>query len=700
MQARILGRAFFIILYQHLPFQNLSNLLYTVCRVIEMSYLTPSLAGLIFAVMFQITHKGGSLKNLIFLTLAIMLSMVLAGCQIEKEVDFDSGETNVDLSAYFGTDKYIPDIETFMQIGYTTSPQVSPDGNNLFFTASMSGAVQLYRLNSNGWPYQLTFFPDGIDWYVLSKSGNLAVVGASIGGSENSQLILVDAHTGRARQLTDYPEARFSDVVWSQDDKYIYYSSNRENMRDFMLYRTNLETNEEEKFLETAGINQWAAISLDDQQLIYKHYISNVNTNVYLYDIATGDTLLVTPHEGDVDYQLVHFSADGSFLYLVTNDNPQGFHLRAKLDLESHEITYLADSSQWEVEYMAMTPDRRFMAWVINEEGYGRLKIADMVDGRELPVPDLNGIVGSPVFTDDGQLFFEFNNPKQTFDIWSWDWRRSRLKQMTTSAYAGVDPTQFAEPQLIKYPSFDGMEIPAFLYLPANYKGGPIPFILDIHGGPEGQFRPTFNRHFQYLMAHGFGLLAPNVRGSEGYGKDYMALDNYKNRLNSVKDMKGGADWLIEQGYTKQGMVGVKGGSYGGYMVMAGITEYPNFFSAALDNVGIVNFETFLENTAEYRRYVRESEYGPLTDREFLRSISPIHKANLIKTPLLVVHGANDPRVPVSEAYQIIDVIKKRGGAVEALIYEDEGHGASKRENILEYYRAMVDFFSKHLKEQ
>jgi dipeptidyl aminopeptidase/acylaminoacyl peptidase len=175
-------------------------------------------------------------------------------------------------------------------------------------------------------------------------------------------------------------------------------------------------------------------------------------------------------------------------------------------------------------------------------------------------------------------------------------------------------------------------------------------------------------------------------------------MDNYKNRLLSVKDMKAGADWLIEQGYTKQGKIGVKGGSYGGYMTMAAITEYPGFFSAAINSVGIVNFVTFLENTSAYRRHLRESEYGPLTDKEFLASISPIHKAHLIETPLLVVHGENDPRVPVGEARQIIKAIEDKGGVVQGLIYPDEGHGIGKLKNRLVFYRTMVEFFNEHLK--
>jgi len=377
-----------------------------------------------------------------------------------------------------------------------------------------------------------------------------------------------------------------------------------------------------------------------------------------------------------------------------------GIASRAKMNLESKELTWLDTNSKWEVEGVSMSPDRKVMGWITNEDGYARAKLAEVESGRELPVPDFDGMVGGGAFSRTSKIVMTYNDPTRTTDIWVWDWVTQQKKQVTFSSYAGIDRTMFKEPKLIKYKSFDGLEIPAFIYLPADYKGGPIPFIMDMHGGPEGQFRPTFNRHFQYLMLHGFGILAPNVRGSSGYGREYLAMDNYKNRMKSVKDMKAGADWLIAQGYTKQGMIGIKGGSYGGYMTMAAITEYPGFFSAAINSVGIVNFVSFLEKTSPYRRYLREAEYGPLTDKEFLKSISPINKADLIETPLMVVHGENDPRVPVEEARQIIDAIKRKGGVVKPLIFKDEGHGIGKLSNRLIFYRDMVDFFDKYLKKK
>lgn len=646
-----------------------------------------------------IRRTGGILKRILTLLISAATGVLILGCGITKEVDYATGkETTADLPAYFGPGFYLPDIETFMQIGWAGTPDVSPDGRRVFFTTGLTGVTQLYLLNDRGWPYQLTTFNDGIDWYALSRSGDLAIIGASIGGSEQAQLYLLDTRTGRCKQLTDYPDKQFGSIVWSRDDRTIYYRSNVDNGRDFKLYKMDLASGRSDKLVDGEGWNGWGDLSLDGSKLIYFHSSSSVNTDLYLVDVATGRVEHLTPHEGDVLYSGGFFSADGAKILITSNDNELGISLRAILDVGSKDITFMDPDSRWEVDAMNLSPDRTVMAWTLNEDGYARLKLADIITGHDLPTPEINGLIGGMAFSGKSQMVFTFNSAAQTSDVWRWDWKARQLDQLTFATYAGVDPDIFTEPELIKYISFDGLEVPAFLYLPPGYKEGPIPFILDMHGGPESQFRPSFNRHFQYLLLHGYGIFAPNVRGSDGYGRKYLAMDDYKNRMNSVKDMKAGVEWLIAGGYTEPRLVGVKGASYGGYMTMAAVTEYPDLFGAAINSVGIVNFVSFLQNTSAYRQRLREAEYGPLTDLEFLKSISPLYKADRITTPLMVVHGENDPRVPISEARQIIAVIQEKGGLVEPLIFPDEGHGVEKLQNRLVFYRKMVEFFDKHLK--
>jgi len=272
------------------------------------------------------------------------------------------------------------------------------------------------------------------------------------------------------------------------------------------------------------------------------------------------------------------------------------------------------------------------------------------------------------------------------------------LRKITFSTLAGIDPSLFVEPKLVRYTSFDGLSIPAFLYLPPNWDGNPIPFVIEAHGGPESQFRPSFIRHFHYLLLNGYGILAPNIRGSSGYGREYVRMDDYKKRKDSIRDIGAAARWLIENGYAREGKIAIKGQSYGGYVTLASLVEFPDLFGAGVDHVGIANFVTFLRNTAEYRRALREAEYGPLSDEDFLREISPINNVDRIKAPLLIVHGENDPRVPIGEARQMAEELMKRGREVELLIFPDEGHGIAKLENRLIFYRKMVEFLDKHIK--
>lgn len=598
---------------------------------------------------------------------------------------------------------YIPNVETFLQIGALGSPRISDNGKDVFFTANMSGVNQLYHLMEDGWPYQLSFYPDGVDYYALAPDGRSVVVGASVGGDEQSQLIWLDGYTGRPKNLTDLPDVQFGSLMFGRDAGTIFYRSNQANGKDFYVYQMSVPAGEARVVYEAAGYNLPGAVSHDGRWLVILYYESNENSDLYLVDLQGSDSPRhLTPHDGPVVYAAGDFSADDTKLYFFSNDNDEGASRPLVMDLSSGRISDMLDSpSRWEAEGGGMSPDGQFAGIIYNEDGYGRLHIYEVATMKELAVPDLNGIVSSIRFSNSGTAVISFSSPTEAPNAWLWNLRTETLTQLTHTSYAGIDPGLFRDPELVRILSDDGLEVPAFLYLPSSHTPGtPIPFIVNIHGGPESQFRPYFIRNFQYMMLNGYGILAPNVRGSSGYGRTYQSLDNYKNRMKSVADAGACARWLVDEGYTTTEMMGVRGGSYGGFMVLACITEYPDMFSAAVDNVGIANFQTFLENTKPYRRHLREAEYGPLSDPEFLASVSPIHKVDRIKTPLLVIHGENDPRVPVSEARQIAAAITARGGIVDTLIFPDEGHGTSKRANVLKSYRMQVDFFDTHLKKK
>lgn len=627
--------------------------------------------------------------------LGASLAFVLVGALIPV---FVAGEGHKGKKDGRSFDAPLPDIETFMQIGYGGNPRISEDGSAIYFTSGMTGATQVFRVLPSGWPYQLTVFEDGIDFYTISDDGKWIIVGASVGGNERSQFYLMDGATGALKKLTDKPDARYLTPFWDDDGRTIYFASNEVNGRDFYMYRWELPDGEPVSLLEGEGYNIPQDVSADGKRFLFAKYYSNVNSDLMILDLPSGEIENITEHEGDFRYLGGEFTNDERGIYTITNHNDQGLLRPAVIDLETGDVTYpFRPDSPWEIEDFTLSRDKRFAALVYNEEGYGNLTVVDMERFDELPVPELAGIVSDLSMSNTHEVVFSYNSPTQPPEVWSWNWKTEELRQLSYATTAGIDVSEFVQPELIRYETFDGMQIPAFLYLPPGYEGGQVPFIMDIHGGPEAQFRPYFNRHFNYLLLHGFGLLAPNIRGSAGYGKEYIQLDNYKKRMDSVRDVGAAAQWLVDNGYTTPDQLGIKGASYGGYMTLAALTTFPDLFAAGCDEVGIANFETFLKNTADYRRHLREAEYGPLSDPEFLREISPLTHVDKIKADLLVIHGENDPRVPVSEARQIARALSTRGAVVDTLIFPDEGHGVGKRENRLVLYRRMVDFFKRTL---
>jgi len=597
-------------------------------------------------------------------------------------------------------DSYVPDVQTFMLIGSCSDGFLSPSTGEMFFKTSLSGEPQLYRINEQGWPYRLTFFPDGIGNYTMSDDGSKIIVLAAPGGNERRQMYLLDPESGSIKALTSMPDVRFGSVVWAPDNVTIYYYSTQDNLKDFYIYSMNVETGESKLIKELGGINDVLDITRDGRYLLLQTWPKNVDNDLILMDLSTGESRYILNPDGDYNFLAGRFTPDGKHIWLASNFNEKELTKPARYVIASEKLEFYDMGSPWEIVDgdMALSEDGGFVAWVANEDGYGVIHLAETASMTELPAPPFSGLTYDVKFTNDNDLVFTFTSPTITNDVWIWDWKKQELSQKTFSSYAGINPDIFVEPILIRYKTFDGREIPAFLFLPPGYDGGKIPFIIHAHGGPEGQYRPKFYKNFQYFLLNGYGILAPNVRGSEGYGREYMTLDNHRKRLDSIKDYKAAADYLIENGYSEKGKLAIKGGSYGGYAALAAISEYPDYWGAAAAIVGISNFKTFLVNTADYRRYIREAEYGPLSDSVWLESISPTTKAKNIEAPVLLIHGANDPRVPISEARQIFHAVISNGGIADTLFFTNEGHGTANKENTIAEYTRMAEFFEKYLK--
>jgi dipeptidyl aminopeptidase/acylaminoacyl peptidase len=588
------------------------------------------------------------------------------------------------------------DFARYLNIRSAYASSFAPDGDRVAFITNITGVPQVWQVAaSGGWPEQLTFFSDRVSFVEYAPHEQRALVGMDVGGSERTQLYLLTSGGEQCINLTpEAPEAIHTFGGWSRDGAQIAFSANRRSSADFDVYIRDVGPTGDgvaRCVFEAQGMYSVASWGPEGDWLIVRRSHTNMSHDLYRLQLADGELELLTPHEGQARYEEVNATPDGRGLYLAT-DASGDFMRPAYLDLASLELRTL-DAVEWDVDAVKLSPDGRILAVVTNQDGYSHWALRDMAAEKELPAPELPpGVCMFLAFAaDSGALSFTLTGPQHPADVWVYNLRGFLARQVTSSSLAGIPRPSFATPELLHYPTFDGRSIPAYLYRP--HAGDNLPIIVDVHGGPESQRRVEFSAVYQYFLHCGYGILAPNVRGSTGYGRAYGHLDDIEKRMDSVADLAWAARWLRESGVANPQRIAVMGGSYGGFMVLAALTAYPDQWAAGVDIVGIANFVTFLENTGPWRRHLREAEYGSLErDRALLESISPIHKVDQIQAPLMVIHGANDPRVPIGEAEQIVASIKERGGSVEYLRFEDEGHGIVKLANRLVCYPAIARF--------
>ena len=616
-------------------------------------------------------------------------------------------------------------IQQYLSIKSAGSPTFSPNGKQIAYLANTTGTQQVWIVDlPNGKPRQLTNYDDNIGFVRWLADGSI-LFGKAKGGDENTQFFLMKADGSGVRELTNEPKVRHNFAEVSDDGKTIYYASNKRNPTYFDVYRMDIASGKEELLYQYDGNINIAAVNATGSKFIISRDSDelSLDNDLYLVDTRSKKETLLTPHKGAAEFGNAHFVSDG---VIFSQNNDREFislsQLRKKnaaIDdwSDSNRVVDVLDNTGWDVSDIEMNDAGSIIAYVLNREGFSELYLRKYeTDGKPLiTVVDkasqrvtlpAQGIVGGLTLSEDeSKIAFSFSSATKNSDVWVYDLKNKALSQVTHSDRAGIDPTTFAAPRLIKFKTFDERDIPAWYYLPKlgrgakDRKGTRYPTIVSVHGGPEGQERPGFNALYQYYLSRGYAILATNVRGSTGYGKTYTHLDDVKNREDSVKDLAYAVEWLKTTGNADAKRIAVMGGSYGGYMTLAAITLYPDLWAAAVDTVGISNWETFLKNTSGYRRRQREVEYGRLDrDLEFLRSISPIAKIDRIKAPLFVIAGRNDPRVPWTEGQQMVDALRKRGAVVEWKVYNDEGHGVSKLKNRLDLYPRVADFLDKYLK--
>jgi dipeptidyl aminopeptidase/acylaminoacyl peptidase len=582
------------------------------------------------------------------------------------------------------------------------------DGSGLLISTRFANTAQVHRVRTAGGAReQLTFFDEPVTSVVANPKRNGFVFGKDSGGSEFWQLYWFDLDTREMRLLTD-GKSRNENPLWSHDGARLAYSSTARNGRDTDVWVLDLDSGKANAVVTEGGL--WAAtdFSPDGRQLLVQQYVSINQTHPGAVPVSGGKPRLF-PVDGDTAaFGSFRFAPDGGGAYFTSDENSEFQRLRLH-DFASNKITELSADIAWDVEEYVLSRDGKRLAFVSNEDGFGVLHLLDTATRKRLPLPALpKGVVYGLEFSPDGrQLGFALNSATSPSDVYAVDLGAGTLARWTHSEVGGLDATKFSAPTLVRFPTFDtahgkSRTIPAFYYRPANVAAGvKLPVVINIHGGPEAQARPGFSADIQYLVDQlGIAVLVPNVRGSAGYGKSWLKLDNGYRREDSVKDIGALLDWIATQPELDADRVAVYGGSYGGYMVLAAMTHYNDRLRAGIDIVGISNFVTFLRNTESYRRDLRRAEYGDERDarmRAHLEKISPTTNARAITIPLFVAQGANDPRVPASEAAQIVKTVRGNGGEVWFLQFPDEGHGFRKKTNVDHFRAATMLFWRKHL---
>jgi dipeptidyl aminopeptidase/acylaminoacyl peptidase len=596
--------------------------------------------------------------------------------------------------------------------GYLSARQATPLGwspkGQLLIATRFADVEQLHVVErAGGDRRQLTFMREPINRAAFSPDPGRSAFAylKDVGGNENSQLFYQRA--GQVAKLLTDGKSQNGSLVWSNTGREIAFSS---NARDGVNYDIDIVDPESGTLprLALAGDNSGAAWrvldwSPDDRKLLVLKSVSIADSYLYVVDLSTGQKREVEPSPTKVGISDARFSRDGQGVYLISDREAEFARLRY-VNLFTNDKTVISNHILWDIEELALSRDGHYLAYVSNEGGTGKLNLLDLRTHQDLTAPRLPspGIIGSLSFdADNKRLAFGFSAANRPEDAYVLEVAENRVDAWTSSETGPADAAKFVVPRLAQFATFDRTDgkprqIPVFLYEPAG--SGPHPVLIDLHGGPESQFRPNFSAWLQFVVNElGYAVVAPNVRGSSGYGKSYLALDNGSLREDAVKDVGALIIWIGLQGNFDAKHVVVAGGSYGGYLSLATMVNYSDRLRGGVDVSGIADFVSFLTNTAPYRQNQRRAEYGDERDpemRSFLRRISPLTNADRISKPLLVVHGKNDPRVPLSEAELIVNKLRAKGGTVWYLLAADEGHGYQKKQNRDAYFRTFAQFLT------
>ncbi|MBN8480358.1 MAG: S9 family peptidase [Xanthomonadales bacterium] len=589
-------------------------------------------------------------------------------------------------------------ITAMGRIGSASSPRWSPDGRMIAFHANPGGVPQVFWIPAEGgYPRAVSAGPDATSSLSWSPDGRLAYA-VSPGGGYQARLLLTSTDGIGTIAMDDDGAANTFAGEFARDGRY-HFRSNARDPASTDAWIWDPASARAQMAFRIDGFGGIADLA-GDKALEWK-LVNRGNIDAYLRDLRSGERILLTPHKGPASMS-GRFGANASTIYLSHNlERDREEFARIDLDRKgkpSKPVT-LAARKDAELDDFALSDDAGFAVLVWNVAGRNELERIDLADGRRSPLPAPPAeIVGDLDIAPDGRrVVMSVAGSIAPSDLWTLDLATQAWTRLTWSAHPGIDLAGLVKPELRTFTSHDGLELTGWLYLPRDFRK-PGPVVLSFHGGPEGQERPGFRADYQALLASGIAVFAPNIRGSSGFGKRFMQMDNQAGRFAANKDIKASADFLVASGIGEGKHLGIMGGSYGGYATMVGVTEFPDTFAAAVNLFGMVNFETFFARSEPWMAAISTSEYGdPKTQAKLLRELSPIHKLDRVRTPLMVLHGANDTNVPVVEAEQIVDTLKARGIDVEYILFPDEGHGWRKEPNRVRSILGITHFFREHL---
>ncbi|WP_276255215.1 S9 family peptidase [Halomontanus rarus] len=608
--------------------------------------------------------------------------------------------------------------DRYYRIQAARSPAFDQSGTRLSFVMHGNSGRQIWATDkSGGWPEQWTFGTKRVVFTSWSPVRNELIFGADTDGTEKVQLyrlqvadsgLHVKSPTGGdpkpITKLTHDPAAIHRWGGWSNDGERFAFTANRRSRADFDIYvQTRDNTNGDPTLVsEGNGLTELAGWSPTDESLLVRTSRSKFDHTLHSLSLDDGTLEQLTPEGSHTQFQSPQWGPDGESVYCVT-DYQRDKRYFARIDPATTVVEPILSSEDYCIESVAISRETgKFVAYQ-NADGYTELVTGELDETnshRRYPEPKVpNGVAGAGTFDSDGHRFaVPIVSSTTSANLFVISLDTGEAERWTDVSTAGIPPGAFQASELVRYSSFDSLSISALFSLPSETANGDTPAIIDIHGGPRSQRRPGLNVFKQQLLSEGYAVLEPNIRGSSGYGNEFATLDDGRKRMDAIKDIKAAVSWLRAQPSIDTDRIGVIGTSYGGFVALSALYKYPDLFAAGVSKAGIVNIATFLENTSRWRRERREEEYGSLEEnREYFERISPLNNLERIDTPVFIVHGKNDPRVPVSEAVNFAESLGKSGKTVDVKILEDEGHSITRRENRIEVNNHVIEFLNSHL---